>query len=211
VKPVAINARRWFDGQNTYHSVRVIFNDGTERVAPFAYGYGEQFLHTAGELCGMADPYDCTTRWCREAKVTIDVVDVTRRDDERPCLDGREGQRVSPYTASLCCAHPQSARRAPRGTRSRGYAVRASCGPRLQRRNAELLPLVAGRPSVTEKEQASEFERRRNLPGVRVERLCAARMFDVIVTLNGRTIAHRTESLKRGKIVSTTYFLPEDV
>jgi hypothetical protein len=81
VKPVAINARRWFDGQNTYHSVRVIFNDGTERVAPFAYGYGEQFLHTAGELCGMADPYDCTTRWCREAKVTIDVVDVTRRGD----------------------------------------------------------------------------------------------------------------------------------
>jgi hypothetical protein len=64
---------------------------------------------------------------------------------------------------------------------------------------------------VTEKEQASEFERRRNLPGVRVERLCAARMFDVIVTLNGRTIAHKTESLKRGKVVSTAYFLPEDV
>lgn len=64
---------------------------------------------------------------------------------------------------------------------------------------------------MTIEEQAREFYRRRALPEARVEFLNSGRVSDVIVTVNGRTIAQRTviRTARRGE--SVTYFLPEDV
>lgn len=82
--PIAVCARRWFDGANTYHSVRVVFDDGTEACEPFEYGYGDAWLTTAGILCG-ADSQSAhrVLRDLRESGrvVAVDVVDVRRRRD----------------------------------------------------------------------------------------------------------------------------------
>lgn len=82
MKPAHISARRWFDGQNTYHSVCIYFSDGTERIEPFKYGYGDHFFHTAGVLCEMSDPYTMGMTYFRnECKITYEVVDVRRKKD----------------------------------------------------------------------------------------------------------------------------------
>lgn len=46
---VAIEGRRWFSTAygNTYHSVTVWMPNGTKLRAPYAYGYGEQYMDTA--------------------------------------------------------------------------------------------------------------------------------------------------------------------
>ncbi len=98
-KQVTVIARRWFS-QNTYHSVRVIFDD-IDVVAPFTYGYGDHYMHTAGELIlrvrpdlgatfdpanrGETEPsaYGFGSRWCRDhgIKLVVDCVDVQRKGE----------------------------------------------------------------------------------------------------------------------------------
>lgn len=79
-KPTHISARRWFDGQNTYHSVCVTFDDGTQAIAPFEYGYGSHYIHTAGKLCGLECPYDLI-QIVQDLNIPLDVVDVQRKRD----------------------------------------------------------------------------------------------------------------------------------
>lgn len=54
----------------------------------------------------------------------------------------------------------------------------------------------------------NEFSRRRGLPGVRVEHMTTKRTADVILKLDGVVIGHKTEILKRGKVVSIDFVLP---
>jgi hypothetical protein len=75
-------ARRWFDGTNTYHSVRICFEDGTEKVEPFVYGYGNHFYVTVGEMLGLEQTsLPGNWRWQEEHRVRFDVVDVEERED----------------------------------------------------------------------------------------------------------------------------------
>jgi hypothetical protein len=82
--PISVSARRWYDGQNTYHSVSVTFDDGSEAVEPFEYGYGDHWQHTAGLLIGDdAQKAYHTLRRLRESGhvVATDCVDVQRKRD----------------------------------------------------------------------------------------------------------------------------------
>ena len=40
---------RWFErtNGNTYHSVKIWYDDNTSEVVPFSYGYDNQFVQTA--------------------------------------------------------------------------------------------------------------------------------------------------------------------
>lgn len=51
---VTVEGRRWFDGANTYHSVRVTTDLGHDLIAGFTYGYGDQYMQTAHELLADA-------------------------------------------------------------------------------------------------------------------------------------------------------------
>lgn len=56
--------------------------------------------------------------------------------------------------------------------------------------------------------QATEFQRRRNLPGVEVRYMNGQRFSEVILTLMGKEIGSKTDILKRNVIVSTMFNLP---
>lgn len=58
-------------------------------------------------------------------------------------------------------------------------------------------------------EQTTEFQRRRDLPGVEVRYMTTKRSSDVVLSLMGREIAAKHETLTRGKVVSTMYILPQ--
>lgn len=62
---IEVHARRWFQKSygNTYHSVRVVVDGETVGVRSGVYGYGNHYLHTAGEVLiaagfGLDDAYD---------------------------------------------------------------------------------------------------------------------------------------------------------
>ncbi len=59
------------------------------------------------------------------------------------------------------------------------------------------------------KKEETEFSRRRSMPYANVVHMNTKRTSDVLVRLGGKTIAARSEYLKRGKVVSVSYFLPE--
>ena len=56
-RAVVVVARRWFErtNGNTYHSVAVVVDGELEGVAPFTYGYGRQYAHTALEILEGSD------------------------------------------------------------------------------------------------------------------------------------------------------------
>jgi len=62
---------------------------------------------------------------------------------------------------------------------------------------------------MTPKEQASEFQRRRNMPGVEVKYMTAGRASDVVLTLKGKTIAQKTTISTRGKEGEPSFLLPD--
>lgn len=83
---VHVSARRWFDrvNGNTYHSVAVFRNGIHVGTIPFEYGYGRHYMHTAGRILGMADPYELDSSAFQQevgVLVTDDVADVARRKD----------------------------------------------------------------------------------------------------------------------------------
>ncbi len=60
------------------------------------------------------------------------------------------------------------------------------------------------------KKEETEFSRRRNMSTVtEVQHMNTKRTSDVLVKVGGKTIAARSEYLKRGKVVTTSYFLPD--
>lgn len=90
---VHVDARRWFErtNGNTYHSVSVVVDGEPVGVAPFVYGYGDHYLHTAGEILmrarpalGLVEAYDLG-RWATREdlgiSLTTDCVDVPRKRD----------------------------------------------------------------------------------------------------------------------------------
>lgn len=62
---------------------------------------------------------------------------------------------------------------------------------------------------MTEQQQATEFSRRRNLPGVQVRYMNGKRYSDTQLSLCGRELGSKSSMLSRGKVVSTSYYLPE--
>lgn len=90
-KVIMILGRRWFDGCNTYHSVRVVWSDGSDAIDP--YGYSDHYLHTAGRLIGLEYP-GSTAIWRREHNIAIDVCDVKRRRDLHMEGRGKVRQRA---------------------------------------------------------------------------------------------------------------------
>lgn len=103
---VHVSARRWFQRTygNTYHTVRVWIDGEHVGTSPVTYGYGDHYMHTAGQLvidaghplADMFEPHpgsrDAATGHAYDlasmrrddddrATVTVDVVDVTRRRD----------------------------------------------------------------------------------------------------------------------------------
>lgn len=90
IESLHIDGRRWFQRTwgNTFHSVRVYVN-GEILHCPYAYGYGNQFLQTAGELLAAAG-YNVKTdspgslgtyHLCEELGGTYSVSDVQRKKD----------------------------------------------------------------------------------------------------------------------------------
>ena len=61
----------------------------------------------------------------------------------------------------------------------------------------------------TTQAQATEFSRRRNIPGVEVRYMHGKRYNDVILTLMGKEIGTKTELMRRNVVAATTYFLPQ--
>jgi hypothetical protein len=60
----------------------------------------------------------------------------------------------------------------------------------------------------SEAEEATEFQRRRNLPWATVRYLPGTRSSTTVVEAQGIELASKTDSLKRGRVVSTMYHLP---
>ena len=54
-----------------------------------------------------------------------------------------------------------------------------------------------------------EFCRRRGLPGVVVRHMNTKRTSDVILSLDGIEIGQKNEIMRRGKVVSISFILPE--
>jgi len=62
---------------------------------------------------------------------------------------------------------------------------------------------------MTEKEQATEWQRRRNLNGVEVRYMNAGRCSDTQISLCGHDLGTKTTIYSRGKVQSVHYYLPE--
>jgi hypothetical protein len=62
---------------------------------------------------------------------------------------------------------------------------------------------------LTPLEQETEFQRRRNLPGVEVRRMYTKRTADLYLTLCGKELGSRHELLKRDKVASVSIQLPQ--
>ena len=57
-------------------------------------------------------------------------------------------------------------------------------------------------------DDAREFSRRRNMVGTTIRYMKAGRSFDVVLENRGSELGSRSDTLKRGKVVSSHYFLP---
>ena len=57
--------------------------------------------------------------------------------------------------------------------------------------------------------EAREFQRRRNLPGVEVRYMSGKRYSTVVLERMGRTIGEKHDTITRGKVTSTSYHLPQ--
>lgn len=62
---------------------------------------------------------------------------------------------------------------------------------------------------MTEQEQATEYQRRRDLPGVEVKYMNAGRTSDTVISLCGKEMGSKTTIYTRGKVSQVSYFLPE--
>ncbi len=86
---IQVIGRRWFDGNNTYHSVNLLINGVNVFYQGFTYGYGSQYEITA--LNWVKNNYtmpkgfeDTAVFWhLREAGITVNnsVSDVSRKKD----------------------------------------------------------------------------------------------------------------------------------
>lgn len=61
---------------------------------------------------------------------------------------------------------------------------------------------------MNEKQKATEWQRRRNLPGVQVRYMNTKRVSDTVLTLMGRELGTKTTVYKRGKVSQVSYYLP---
>ncbi len=88
------NAVKWFDkvNGNTYHSVKVVNNlNGKVIVAPFQYGYGEQYRHTALDVMLRAGWFNNIKRKtdslpCGKVDYTRETVYLFERENKYPIL-----------------------------------------------------------------------------------------------------------------------------
>jgi len=61
---------------------------------------------------------------------------------------------------------------------------------------------------MTEQEQATEYQRRRDIPGVAVRYMNAGRTSDTVISLCGKELGSKTTIYKRNKVSQVLYFLP---
>lgn len=95
MKTLVIMGRKWRDkvNGNTYHSARAIADGKLVAVAPFQYGYGDQWvwsiqgaLKVAGLLPGLQENGNGSTeslwRWCERNGVALvqDSADCNKRE-----------------------------------------------------------------------------------------------------------------------------------
>lgn len=59
-----------------------------------------------------------------------------------------------------------------------------------------------------ENPEATEYQRRRNIPGVSVRYMHTGRCSDTVLSLMGREIGTKTEISTRGKVSSVLFYLP---
>jgi len=62
---------------------------------------------------------------------------------------------------------------------------------------------------MTEQEQATEFQRRRDIPGVVVRHMNAGRTSDVVISLCGKELGQKTTIYTRNKVSQVSYYLPK--
>jgi hypothetical protein len=62
---------------------------------------------------------------------------------------------------------------------------------------------------MDEKAKATEWQRRRNLPGVQVRYMNTKRASDTVLSLLGRELGTKTTIYKRGKVSQVSFHLPE--
>lgn len=77
-----ISARHYFDKRygNSYYTLRIMGNDGTDTIVPFTYGHGDlTYLHRAGETLGIDT--NAMSWEERRQTFTIEETKVTRRRD----------------------------------------------------------------------------------------------------------------------------------
>lgn len=103
-RSIEIHGRRWFrkGPGNTYHSVLIVVDGETVHVAPFAYGYGSQYMWTArawleqaSYVPGIADG-ESLWRYCERVGCAFldNVSDVSRKRDLHQSLSEEEERRV---------------------------------------------------------------------------------------------------------------------
>lgn len=92
IKHIHVNARRWYDGCNTYHSVMIIVDGEYVATRAFEYGYGNHYITTAGDLLQHLEYIDMgDDHWlpsfCQknDIKFTDDVCDVARKKHLHNC------------------------------------------------------------------------------------------------------------------------------
>ena len=83
-----VRAKRWYDGTNTYHSVRILDSDMEELAyLPMEYGYGDHWMTTAFDWFKKngfvpADVNAGASIYFRETlRADADVIDVKRKRD----------------------------------------------------------------------------------------------------------------------------------
>lgn len=86
-KVTHIEGRRWFQRTygNTYHSVKIHFDDGGCVLLDKTYGYGDHYLQRAVEWLQAAqhlpNENGAPSRLLREAGISYSVMDVAREKD----------------------------------------------------------------------------------------------------------------------------------
>ena len=69
--------------------------------------------------------------------------------------------------------------------------------------------VTPGSKTSMAKTEATEWNRRRNLPGVEVRHMSAGRCFDVQLSLCGKDLGTKSTVSTRGKPGEPYYYLPE--
>ena len=83
IQSITVIGRRWYDGQNTYHSTMLLVNGKCLTYIPFSYGYSDSYIQTASEYLSAFIEVSPLWRWCSDNEINFftTCADVQRRKD----------------------------------------------------------------------------------------------------------------------------------